>query len=130
MRGTVKVAVLKNNNTCSDIVAALVYDTKFVHLPSMVCSNIGWKTKSRKVFDKAQSIKVQMKFKRLNQINMYNNRMREVDIANQLRLQYQPDHWVPNKDGWMVIFMLGLVGTCTKTYMMYCRILKYRNSRS
>ena len=38
-----------------------------------------------------------MKFLRLNQVDDYNNLMGGVDIADQLRGVYRPDHWLRNR---------------------------------
>jgi hypothetical protein len=49
-RGTVKAAVLEGDDTCPNLVAVSVYDTKPVHFLSMSCDSIEWITKERKVF--------------------------------------------------------------------------------
>ena len=42
VRGTVKVAVLKGDSQCPDLVATSVYDTKPVHFLSMSAESIKW----------------------------------------------------------------------------------------
>jgi Transposase IS4 len=50
VRGTVKAAVLEGDESCPNLVAVSVYDTKPVHFLSMSCESIEWITKERKVF--------------------------------------------------------------------------------
>ena len=52
---------------------------------------------------------------------MYNNGMGEVDIADQLRLQYRLDKWIRNCKWWMSIFMWRLASVTTNAYVMYCK---------
>ena len=58
----------------------------------MVFNSIKWVIKSNKVYN-VDSVEVeQMDFLRLNQIDDYKNTTRGVDIADQLRGTYRPDH--------------------------------------
>ena len=51
VRGTVKAAVLQGDNECPDIVASSIYDKNTVHFLSMVCTEIKWVKKIRKVYN-------------------------------------------------------------------------------
>ena len=55
--------------------------------------------------------------------------MGEVDIADQLRLQYRPDRWIRNRKWWMAIFMWGISSACTNAYVMYCRVYTIRRKQ-
>ena len=81
-RGIFKVVILRNNDTCPDIIVVSVDDIKHVHLFSTMYSGAQWKNKSRIVYDKSKPTKVYMKFKKLNLIDMCNNGLDEVDISD------------------------------------------------
>ena len=51
MRHTVKVAVLRGDEVCKDLLAVSIYDTKPVYFLTSVASEIKWIEKRRKVFD-------------------------------------------------------------------------------
>ena len=51
VRHTVKVAVLKGDAVCNDMVAVSIYDTKPVYMLSMACDKVGWVKKEKKVYD-------------------------------------------------------------------------------
>ena len=52
VRHTVKVAVLKGDLVCNDMVAVSIYDTKPVYMLSMMaCDKVGWVKKEKKVYD-------------------------------------------------------------------------------
>lgn len=87
VRGTVKVAVLKENEM-APIIACSVYDAKPVHLLSTVSKDVKWIIKERKVWDSSAKKKVDITFLHLNMIDEYNFGMGGVDIFDQLRLQF------------------------------------------
>ena len=62
VRGSTKAAVLHDDPECPDLVAVSVYDTKPVHFMSMMCEDIKWITKSRKIFDCKRRVMVNMNF--------------------------------------------------------------------
>ena len=103
VRGMVKVEVLQCDRSCPNIIACSVYDTKPVHMLSTVASIVEWVSVDRKVFRKETKKMTDIKFHRLNLIHMYNYGMGNVDIADQLHLQYRPDHWVRNCKWWWSI---------------------------
>ena len=51
-KGKVKVAVLKYDNQCKDLVALSFYDSKPVYFISMACQKIHWIKKTRKLWHK------------------------------------------------------------------------------
>ena len=119
VRGTVKVAVLKGDSVCPNIIAASVYDTKPVHVLSTVANHVNWRKVNKKIFS-LQTQKLQdVSFHRLNLLHMYNFGMGNVDIADQLRLQYRPDRWMRNRKWWWSVFLWGLGVSVTNSYLLY-----------
>ena len=98
--GTVKVAILKGDSNCPDLVATSVYDTKPVHFLSMSCSSIRWIIKSRLVYCVDTQTTELIEFLRLNINDDYNEDMGHVDISDQLRNYYRFDHWMRKTKWW------------------------------
>jgi hypothetical protein len=63
-----------------------------------------------------------MKFLRLNLIDMYNNNMNLVDLADQLRNHYRFNHWLRNRKWWWAIFLWAVGVAATNAYIMYDRM--------
>ena len=66
--------------------------------------------------------KVDMKYLRLNLIDVYNNEMNAVDLADQLRNCYRMNHWFRNRKWWWAIMMWAIGVAHTNAYIMYCRM--------
>jgi hypothetical protein len=92
LRGRTAAAKLINSPECPDLLACSVYDTKPVHMLSMTEDSIWWVLKKRKVWSAIHQQIKEVGFPRLNLIDEYNSYMNSVDVADQLRNQYQPDH--------------------------------------
>ena len=93
-RRTTKAAKLVDYPVCPDFLSASVYDTKPVHLHSTTATSIYWTEKKRKVWSAIHQEMQMVSFIRLNLIDDCNNNMNSVDISDQLRNQYRPDHWL------------------------------------
>ena len=65
----------------------------------MVSELIEWVEKEKKVYNIDSNEVESLKFLRLNQIDNYNNGMRDVDVdvADQLRGVYRMDRWTRNR---------------------------------
>ena len=97
VRGTVKEAVLQGDTECPDLVASSIYDKGPIHFLRLGCNLIKWVIKSNKVYNVYSGEVEHMYLLRLNQIDDYNNTMGGVDIADQFRGTYRPDHWLRNR---------------------------------
>ena len=83
-----------DSRNCPDLLAALVYDTKPVHVLSMALECVKWNVKQKKVWCEEEKKKAFVKFLCLNMIDEYNHQINLLDIADQLRGVYRPDHWM------------------------------------
>ena len=108
VRGEVKLAVMKGDATCPDVLACSLYDTKPVHIISTVADNIKWTPINKKFYIKIEKKSVDMTFHCLNVIHIFTFGMVSVDEGDQLRMQYRPDHWMRNRKSWWSIFLWGL----------------------
>ena len=88
-----------DSRNCPDLLAVSVYDTKPVHLLTMVSDCVEWSVKRKKVWSEKEKKKTFVEFLRLNMIDDYNHNMNSVDVADQLRDVYRPDHWMRNRSG-------------------------------
>ena len=123
-------AVLKDKSgEVPPIVACSVYDTKPVHFISTVASNIEWIDKHRKIFNAITKKREMIIFPRLNLINDYNNGMGNVDIADQLRLQYRLERFIRNRKWWWAFFLWGIGTACTNAYIMYKKVYERKAAR-
>ncbi len=84
VRGMVKAAVLEGDESCRNLVAVSVYDTKPVHFLSMSCKSIEWIRKERKVWAPSLGRYDTIKFLRLNINDSYNKEMGHVDVSDHL----------------------------------------------
>ena len=55
----------------------------------------------------------------LNVIDVYNNYMNLVDIADQLRNQYCSDHWIHNKKWWWEFFIWAIRVAAVNGWKIY-----------
>ena len=122
VRGIVKAAVLQDDPDCPDLVASSIYDARPVHLLSMGCNEIKWISKMKNVYNVDTGAVEKMAFLRLNQIDSYNNTMGGVDIADQLRGTYRPDHWLRNRKWWWAMWSWWLGVNLVNAYIMYVNV--------
>jgi hypothetical protein len=118
-RGTLKAAILKDDNNCPDLCVISYYDSKVVYLMSTSNQSLNWRVKERKVFDKSKNKLVSIKFLRHEMIDDYNNGMNHVDRADQLRGTYRFDHWMRTRKWWWSIWMWGFQVLLTNAYVLY-----------
>ena len=91
-----KASVLEGDLSCPNLIAPDVYDTMPVHYLSMVTDKIEW-TEINKDLYNVDSEEVEVSnFLRLNHINKYNQEIGNVDLVDQLRGSYRPDHCIRN----------------------------------
>ena len=112
-------AKLVNYEDCPNLFACSVYDTKPVHMLSTTKESMYWVVKKRKVWSAVHREIREMGFLRLNFIDNYNNNMNGADIADQLRNQYRPDHWMRNRKWWWSFFIWGIGVASVNAYKMY-----------
>jgi hypothetical protein len=74
------------------MLAALIYDTKPVHILSTAAELVQWIVKEKQVWNEEVGKKQLMKFLQLNMIDEYDNHMNSTNIADQLCVVYRPDH--------------------------------------
>jgi hypothetical protein len=122
VRGTVKAAHLKGDDSITCLVASSVYDTKPVHYLSMVSIRLEWIVVEREVYNVDTGRKEVLRFLRLNFINNYNHTMGHVDVADQLRGSYRIDIWIRNRKWWWS-FLFWSIGTLlTNSYKVYIKV--------
>lgn len=121
IRNRTKAAVLRGDPDCPDLVCCSVYDQGPVHMMSTVAETIEWDQKSRRVWSSALGSKVTMKYLRLNLIDIYNNHMNSVDLADQLRNCYRFNHWFRNRKWWWSIFLWAIGVAATNAFIVYER---------
>ena len=119
VRGTVKAAVLLGDPQCPNLVASSIYDTKPVHFLSMVCTEVKWVLKLKKVYNVDTGQIESLKYLRMNNIDHYNYSMGHVDLSDQLRDQYRMNYWLRNRKWWWSLMMWGLGVQITNAYVMY-----------
>jgi hypothetical protein len=99
LRGRTAAARLLNSMDCPD-----------PHMLSTVKESMYWVLKKRKVWSTVHKQILEMGHLRLNFIDDYNNNMNGADIADQLRNQYRPDHWMRNRKWWWAFFICSILG--------------------
>ena len=77
-----------------------IYDTKPINMLSTVESAVSWVEKTRKVWSAVHQEVRMIGYLRLNFIDDYNFGMNYVDMSDQLRNQYRPDHWMRKRTWW------------------------------
>ena len=97
VRGTVKAALLEVDDSCSNLVACSIYDTKPVHYLSMVCDTLKWVVMEKPFFNVETGMVETLRFLRMNTIHEYNNTMGGVGLADQLWGTYLIDKGVRNR---------------------------------
>lgn len=86
VRGTVKAAVLKNNQDFPNHVACSIYDSKPVHFFSMLCSKLQRSVNLKPVYNMITGAIKLLDFLQLNTIHDYNMNICSVDLVGQLQL--------------------------------------------
>ena len=119
---------MKGDTTCPDVLVCSIYATNIVHIISTVDYNVKWTPIKKKCYSKIEKKTVDIKFHRLNIIHMYNFGMVSVNVAYQLLMQYRPDHWMRNRKWWCYIFIWGLRGALTNSYIIYRK--KHQSKRN
>ncbi len=119
VRGTVKVAVLRGDLKCPELLCVSVYDTKPVNFLSMSADSVRWIRKERKAFNPDRNKEENIKFLRLNINDDYNNYMGSVNLADQLRNTYCMDHWMQQRKWWRSAFLWGVGVLLTNAYLCY-----------
>jgi len=119
LRGRTAAARLLNSIDCPDLFACSVYDTKPVHMLSTGEESMYWVLKKRKVWLAVHKQIREMGHLHLNFIDDYNNNMNGADIADQLRNQYRPDHWMRNRKWWWAIFIWAIGVAGVNAFKMY-----------
>ena len=119
LRGTLKAALLKGDDTTPKILSCSIYDTKPVHIITSANTDIKWVVKSKKIWDKSQKQSRDVRFMRLNLIDDYNLGMGGVDMADQLRLQYRIERWMRQRKWWWAIFLWTIGVAHTNAYVCY-----------
>ena len=100
LRGMTMAARLVSCPGCPDLLSVSIYDTKPVNIISTLEDDIHWVEKKRKVWSEVhKDIKI-IGFPWLNAIDDYNNGMNLVDMSDQLRNNYCPNHWLCNRKWW------------------------------
>ena len=90
VRGTTKTAVLKGGHLCENFIPVSVNNTEPVHFLSMMCDNMKWLQKTRKVYNKVAKKMVLVDFYCLDINYNYNYHMKETDVAGQICRYYSP----------------------------------------
>ena len=131
VKGTVKAAVLENCEPLKDspLVAVSVYDQKGVHFLSTCATKIEWIEKERQTWDRETSCLRLGRFLRLCINDDYNNKMNNVDIADQLRAYYRPDRWMRKQKWWWAMFFWGHGTLLVNVFVSYKRFLCRRGKR-
>ncbi len=119
LRGMTKVAQLVNSRTCPDLLAVFVYDTKPVHLLSIVDDCIEWRMLKKKMWSISESRKIMMKYLHLDMIDSDNHYMNSVDMANQLYGSYHPDCWMRSRKWWWLFLIWGVGIAGVNEYLIY-----------
>lgn len=125
VRGTVLVATRSDG-----VVVASVYDEKPVYMLSTAHTHVQMREKARKIWNSRSRTFTSQKFPRLNLIDDYNKHTHQVDVADQLRLQYRIDHkWFRVRKWWWSIFLWCFGMVCVNAYLIYKAICKAAKSK-
>ena len=126
VKGTVKVAVLKNDPDMKDLVAISYYDSKPIYFLTTVLKSVKWTTLTKKVYNPQTSKMYHMKFLRPNFADEYNQDMDHVNITNHLAKSYQIGRGLLNRKWWWPIFLWALERSFLNAYVIYSRWHKQR----
>ena len=118
-KGTIKAAILVGDSKCTDLVTLSFYDSKPIYFITNACDKICWVRKNRKFWHQQKGRQVNVPFYRLNIVDEYNAGMGNVDIADQLRLQYRIHYWIRNQKWWWAIFFGVFECYLTNSYILY-----------
>ena len=118
-RGATKAAVLVGDETCKNMLAFSVYDSKPVYFLSMAAENIKWIKKKRKFYDATLHKEKIIKFLRTDIQEKYNFNMNSVDIADQLRDSYNFQRFGRNRKWWWSYWMWAMGVNLVNAYRLY-----------
>jgi hypothetical protein len=105
---------------CPDLLAMLLYNTKPVHLLSTMAQEMRWMVKQQGGWSTSAQKKTMMKYLCPNVIEEYNMNMNATDIADQLRGNYWPDRWMPQRKWWWSV-LFGLLVLHLLTHITFMR---------
>ena len=128
-RGTLYAAICKGDPEMTPIVCTSLYDVKPFYMLSTVADEIVWNKKIMNIFCQHKRRKVKVPFYRLNLADMYNNKMGQVDVGDQLRNYYRFDHWMRKRKWWWSFWMWCMGMMLTNSYLLYkkyCEVHKLK----
>jgi len=123
VRGTVKVAVLKDDSESHDLIVASCYDQKPFYMITHSVLQVTWVEHVKKVYSYVLGKAVDFAFLRWNLSHEYNFEMNDNDVADQLRLVYRLQRLQRNQKWWWALWMWAWEVTMVNAYMMlrrYC----------
>lgn len=111
--GQMKAAVLIDDDTCQNLLAAFVYDQKPVTILSSISESITWKVSTRKIYSHLASKDVDMQYLQLKIIDNYNNNVNSIDLADQMCTScYCCDHLFRNYKLWSIfLWAIGMASS-------------------
>jgi len=87
----------------------------------MVSPKVEWMVKEKVVFNVDTGRIDTMQFLCLNQIDAYNYEMGNVDIVDQMHLNYLMDHWLRNRKWWWSILFWVFGVILSNSYILYTK---------
>ena len=130
VKGTVKAAVLKQDEGCGDrMVITSFYDSKPVYFCTNACERIAWVEKKRKVYSHQQKKMVMITYLRPTFVDEYNHGMNHVDLADQLRVVYRFDRWMRKRKWWWSMFFWGLELQMINCYVLYRKFYEMHDKK-
>ena len=128
-RGTLLAAVCQGDPEMTPIICTSLYDVKPFYMMSTVADQVIWTKKNMTIFCSTKRKKVQVPFYRLNLADMYNNKMGQVDVGDQLRNYYRFDHWMRKRKWWWSFWMWCMGMLLTNSFLLYkkyCEVHKLK----
>ena len=122
VQGTTKYVVLKGDPDCPHLITTSVYDTKPVHYLSMVCKELKWIVCKNSVYNVDPGTNESLKFLQMSNINNYNHQMGDIDIVDQLRNNYQFNHWLRKRKWWWSIMFWSIGVILVNVYVIYMEV--------
>jgi len=125
VRGTVKVAVLKEDSESYDLIIASCYDQKPFYMLTHSATEVTWVEHVKRVYSYMQRKVVDFIFLRWSLSHEYNFEMNDNDVVDQLRLLYRLQRLQRNQKWWWALWMWALEVSMVNAYMMlrrYCEL--------
>ena len=123
-RGTLMSAVCTGDPNMTEIICTSLYDVKPFYMMTTVSDQIVWTKKYTEIFCTTKKKKVNVPFYRLNIADLYNQKMGQVDVGDQLRNYYRFDHWMRKRKWWWSIWMWCFGMLLTNAYILYSKYCK------